>query len=261
MVYDPQLDLIGATENGLRDARPGQYLVEWLIPSLPPGSSEILEAEFNVLRANPRSTIVLTSRAAEGATSDKSFEFEIVPGAPPTPLSPSDRNAAPSLPPALPAPTIPRGPAPIPATPDFGGTAPVAPGQPTGPVRSDRVQYRLDVLDNPVRVGEPIRYSLRVVNDSDQPDGSVSIRFALPDGVSLSRAVQRQNPIAGEPRITAGLVYLPDIRSMRPGEVVDYDLVLVSNQPQTFPLDIEVVSQRNPNPNIDPNPEMVTVIQ
>tara|TARA_R110002049_G_scaffold27321_2_gene94361 strand:- start:635555 stop:638395 length:2841 start_codon:yes stop_codon:yes gene_type:complete len=260
MSYDPQLDLTGATERGLRDARSGQYLVEWLIPSLPPGSSEMLEAQFSVLRTNPRSTIVLTSRAAEGATADETFTFEIVQGAPPSPLSPSDRDAAPSLPPALPPPSIPSGPAPIPAAPELGGTAPVAPPLATTPTRSGKIQYRLDVMDNPVRVGEPIRYRLRVVNDSDRPDGWVGIRFVLPDGVSISRAVQRESPQAGEFTMKNGMAYLADIRTMRPGEEVNYELVLVSNQAQTFPLNVEIVSQNNPDPMINPNPEIVTVI-
>ena len=94
-------------------------------------------------------------------------------------------------------------------------------------------------MDNPVRVGEPIRYRLRVVNDSDQIDGMVSIRFQLPDGVSLSRAVVRESPRAGEFTMNAGMVYLADIRTMRPDEEVIYELVLVSNQAQTFPLNIE----------------------
>ena len=90
------------------ESRPGQYLLEWVIPNLPPQSSQILEGEFNVLRTNPRSTIVLNARSAEGATADESLVFEIVPGAPPSPLSPSDRGAAPSLPPALPPPVDPQ---------------------------------------------------------------------------------------------------------------------------------------------------------
>jgi len=259
MAYGPELDLIGATDQGLRDVRTGQYLIEWVIPNLPPDASEVLEAQFKVLRPSPRSTVVLTSRAAEGATSDRTFAFEIVSGAPPSPLSPSDR-AAPALPPVSPSPTLPEGPAPIPATPELGGTAPVAPPGATAPTTSGRIQYRLDVLDNPVRVGDPIRYRLRVVNDSPQPDGMVSIRFELPDAVQITRAVLRESPRAGEFDVNAGMVYLADIRTMRPGETVDYEIVLVSNQPQRFALNVEIVSQRHPAPIVNPNPEIVTVI-
>ena len=257
MAYDPQLQPTAMTRDVPFQSLPKQYLLEWVIPNLPPQSSQILEGEFDVLRINPRSTIVLTARAAEGATAEESFSFEIAAGAPRGPLSPSDRDAAPSLPPALPPPSIPSGPAPIPAAPGLGGTAPVAPPAAT---RSGRILYRLDVMDNPVRVGEPIRYRLRVVNDSDQTDGMVSIRFELPDGVSLSRAVVRESPRAGEFTINAGMVYLADIRTMRPDEEVNYELVLVSNQAQTFPLNVEIVSQNHPDPIINPNPEVVRVI-
>ena len=261
MVHDPQLEFSRSTEVGNRQRNPASNLIEWVLPSLAPGETQLLEAEFFVVRPTPRSTIILTSRAAEGATADKTFVFEVVPGAPPNPLSPSDRDVSPSLPPVQPTPSIPSGPAPIPSAPEFDGTAPVAPPTSTAPVRSGKIQYRLDVMDNPVRVGQPIRYRLRVVNDSDQPDSMVGIRFQLPSGVSLSRAVQTQSPKLGVPDIRSGFVYLPDIRTMRPGEEVDYELVLVSNQPQTFPINVEIVSQRHREPIINPNPEVVRVIQ
>ena len=260
MAYDTQLGPIGATGQWLQSAQSEKFLIEWLIPNLAPGATETLEANFNVLRPNPRSSIIVTSRSAEGAKSDKTFTFEIIQGAPPKPLSPSDRGVSPSLPPALPAPAIPQGPAPVPAPAELGGTAPVGPPANVSPVRSGRIQYRLDALDNPVRVGSDIRYQLAVVNDSDQPDSSVSIRFELPSGVQISRAVLRESPQANAFQINAGMVYLEDIRTMRPGESVAYEIVMTSNQPQTFALNVEVVSQRHPEPMIDPNPESVTVI-
>ena len=47
---------------------------------------------------------------------------------------------------------------------------------------------------------------------------------------------------------------------VRPDEEVVYELVLVSNQPQTFPLNIEIVSRNHPDPIMDRDPETVTVI-
>ena len=45
----------------------------------------------------------------------------------------------------------------------------------------------------------------------------------------------------------AGVVSLAYIRSMNPGESVKYELVLSSNQPQTFDLNLQVRSLRMPN--------------
>ena len=77
----------------------------------------------------------------------------------------------------------------------------------------------------------------------------MSIRFKLPDGVAVSRVRQRLSPELGQFRDQAGVIYLADIRTMRPGETVVYDLVLVSNQPkETLNLVVEAVSQRTPDP-------------
>ncbi len=65
-----------------------------------------------------------------------------------------------SFPPVLPPPIIPGGPAPIPAPGTAGAGLQPAPTAPAQPVRSERLQLALAVRDNPVRVNEPIRYTL-----------------------------------------------------------------------------------------------------
>jgi hypothetical protein len=112
------------------------------------------------------------------------------------------------------------------------------------PQLSERLQARLLGRDNPARMNAPIRYSLQIVNDSRERDGQVSIQFQLPPGVSLERVNPLTNPELSEYRVDAGVVSLAYIRSMDPGESVEYELVLISNQPQTFELTVRLRSQR-----------------
>lgn len=235
MVFDPQLQLSQATE-GADQARIGQNLVSWTVPTIEPGQTRILEGQFNVLRPNPRARVTLTAQSSEGITANTEFVFQIVDGSPPVQPEP------PPLPPAGPTPEVPGGAAPRPLQ---GAPPAVAPS--SGPQRSNRLQAYLLGLDNPVRVNAPIRYSLRIVNDSGERDGQVGIQFQLPDGVRLERVVPTTNPELSEYRVNAGIVSLAYIRSMEPGESVEYTLVLTSNLPQTFNLNVQIRSLRMPD--------------
>lgn len=244
MAFDPQLRLIAATE-GADQTRVSQYLVAWTIPTLAPGASEILEGQFEAISPNPRSQIVLTVASAEGASASDDFVTEILQGAPPA-AAPAP---APSLPPALAPPSIPGGPAPgstQPSAPQGSAApqtpAPAAPVQPAGALRLSLVNR-----DNPAAVGQAIRYALRVTNASNQPDSQVRVQFNLPSGVNVERVNQTRSPELGQFQSSAGVVYLTEIRSMRPGESIDYDIVLRSNQPQTFDLVVDAVSRLMPS--------------
>ncbi len=238
--YDPQLQLLQATE-GASEPRAGQNLIQWDVPTIQPGQRAVLEGQFRAMATNPQSRVRVSAVSRDGTSADAEHVFAIVAGAPPATV-PSG-PIAPPLPPATPAPSIPGGPGQLPPSPDSG---PVAPPLPSGSAKSDRVQVEIFGRDNPVRVGEPIRYTLRVTNDSDQNDGEVSVRFNLPPGVTVERVTQRLSPTGGEFEVSAGAIYLADIRSMRPNETVEYDIVMNSNQPQTFELNVESVSRRGP---------------
>jgi hypothetical protein len=247
--YDPQLRLVEATE-GSDTSRIGQYQIGWVIPQMPVGpdqrSAVLLEAKFVADQISPRSTIILTVESAEGARASDSFNFEIVPGlAPPAPPV-----TGPTLPPVQPQPTLPATPAPIPADPRLPQrTLPPAPppvAATESPQSTGSLSLSLLDRDDPVRVGQPIRYSLSVRNNSNQTDSSVGVRFRLPQGVELSRVVQRTAPGANQFRREGDFIILDDIRDLRPGEAVDYDLELVSNQPQTLELVVEAISRLVP---------------
>ncbi|NND98301.1 MAG: hypothetical protein HKN47_13330 [Pirellulaceae bacterium] len=254
MSHDPQLQLIRATTDGLDRSRMGQYLIAWDLPTLAPGDSRVYEAEVRAVGPNPRSQLILTAETAEGATANDSYNFEIVPSLSPS-MDPSAGGPAtgsnlqpPPLPPVQPSPTIPGGPAPIPDPSGSGAGGPSGPVGPAPNLRSGRLQLSLYARDNPVRVNDPIRYVLTVLNDSDVPDSQIQLRFALPPGVRVERVSQRRSPEMGQFRNEGGGVRaLEEIKTMRPGESIDYELVLSSNQPQTIDLTVEGISQQSPN--------------
>ncbi len=247
--FDSQLGLVRATE-GADNSRIGQYQIVWNVPEMPPApdakSTVLLEAEFEARQLNPRSKMVLTVSSAEGARAEDDFDFQINQGpvaAPPVPLGAT-------LPPASPTPTIPDSPAPIPASPP--AVPPAADSVNSGanavsPAIGNSLSLTLLDRDDPVRVGQPIRYSLSVRNNSSQPDSNVGLRFRLPAGVDVTRVAQRIAPrLPGFTR-EGDVVYLDEIRNLRPGETVDFDIVIVSNQPQSIEFTVESKSQLVPN--------------
>ncbi len=242
--FDPQLQLVQATE-GNNPSQIGQYQIGWVIPFMPvgpePRSTVVLEAVFQAHQINPQSRMILTVESAEGARASDSYVFEIQPGA----VAPVEPPTGPALPPVQPSPTIPTTPAPLPADPRVPQPAlPPAAADPAP--RGDTLALRLLDRDDPVRVGQPIRYALSVTNQSNQVDSAVGLRFQLPQGVELTRVVQRLAPGANQFRRENGVVYLDDIRDLRPGETIDFDIELVSNQPQQIQLMIEAVSRLMP---------------
>ncbi|MCA9140976.1 MAG: hypothetical protein KDB00_29595 [Planctomycetales bacterium] len=237
MVYDPQLQPIGATEQYMAQPRPGQYLIEWVIPRLEPETSEVLEAKFQAVGTNQRSNMVLTVDSDQGARASERVEFQILPSAviQPGPAPAPGGN----LPPASAPPGIP-GPLPIP----MPGPSPSAPGTaPRQPAEPKSLGLSISGPNAAVFVNQPIRYDLIVTNPSIEPDGNVSIRFNLPDGVDVLRVEQATSPDLGGFSRNGNLIYLKDIGTMRPGESIKYVIMLVSNQPQTYTITAEAVSR------------------
>lgn len=245
--FDPQLRLAKATE-GSDTSRLSQYQIVWTVPEMrvaPDATATVLlEGEFTAIQASARSTMILTVSSAEGARAEDTFNFQITPG----PAMPPPPAAGPSLPPISATPSIPTTPAPIPADPRTAAPSlpPAAsPSSPTGPIGTTLSLSLLD-RDDPVRVGQPIRYALSVTNNSSQFDGNVGIRFRLPSGVSVARVSQRLAPGGVGTRTEGDTVYLDDIRDLRPGETVNYDIELTSNQPMDLELVVEAVSRLMP---------------
>ena len=239
MINDPSLQAVEASV-GADTSRVGQNMISWTVPSISPGQQVTLEGRFNTPLPTPRARVAVTAESAEGARANTDLLVEVVNTA--SPIQPAPQ---PQLPPALPTPNVPGGAAPEP----LRGTPPSTTAPPaTGPVRSDRIQATLLERIDPVRVNDPIRYSLRVVNDSDQRDGQVGIEFPLPDGVFVERVNQTTHPELGQFTVgDDGIVRLADIGTMNPGEAIDYELTLSSNQPQTFDLDVLIRSARMPS--------------
>lgn len=239
MSFDGRLQVGEATTSGLDASRVAQRLLIWNLPSIAAGEEVKLEGRFTASAAGPGARISVNAQSAEGSTANADLVLQML--ASPVPSAPP---AAPQLPPVMPPPEVPGGAAPEPlrGAPPAGQTSP-----PSTPPPSGRLQASLLNTTNPVRVNDPIRYSLRLLNDSNQPDGQVAIQFVLPAGVFLERVNQRTHPELGEYRIGGdNVVRLADIPQLNPGEAVDYELMLSSNQPQTFELDVWIRSARVP---------------
>ncbi len=268
VTFDSSLQLIEATE-GSDMSRLSQFQIGWTIPAMPIGpdtrSSVLLEGKFLATRVAPQSLMILTVESAEGARASDSFQFQIIPGTPAAPAVPQSTpipQAAPQppslvpatpatptpptlLPPVSPPPTIPSAPAPIPAVPSF--STPALPSPPPGAVPTNTLSLSLLDRDDPVRVGEPIRYALAVQNTGGQPDGAVGLRFKMPPGVELTRVAQRYAPTTNQFRREGDTIYLEEIRDLRAGETIDYEIELVSNQPQQIQLTVEAISRLVPS--------------
>jgi hypothetical protein len=236
MVNDPQLQLQEATEEGRTQA--SGNLVIWSIPAISPGQAIPLEGRFIGSAPISAARVQLSAVSGEGVRANAEFAIAVVPT-----VQPTVPEVAPPLPPVTPSPGIPGGAAPQPLP--LQGV-PSQPTAPPLPARTDSIQLDLFGRDNPVAVGNPIRYALSITNDSDEGDSQVSIQFQLPDGVEVVRVNPRTNPELGQFQNNAGVITLAPIRTMNPGERVDYELVLRSNQPQSFNLDVQARSLRRP---------------
>nr|WP_286177481.1 hypothetical protein [Rhodopirellula sp. JC639] len=127
--------------------------------------------------------------------------------------------------------------------PDQGPAPRPAPGQPAEP---QALGLSITGPNAAVFVNQPIRYDLKVTNPSSQPDGNVSIRFNLPEGVDVIRVTQPLSPELGEFSPNGGYIYLKDIGTLRPFESIDYLILLTCNQPKTFTITAEAVSRGKP---------------
>jgi hypothetical protein len=246
MTYDPQLIPRQATVD-FPSNTDTPYMIAWTIAELPPGETAVLEGEFEAQSESARSQFVFAAESDEGARGRDTTDVRVFPGnTPERPLV-----APPTLPPVLNPPSIPGGP----------GTPPPSnqPSQPASPfdsrgndpnANSGRLNgnLRLDLFQRDIspRVGDLIRYSISLTNATNQIDNAVQIAFDLPPGVSIERLTQTTSPELG--RFTRGgnTLYFEEIRSIKPGETIDYELVLRSNQPQTYNLVIEAVSRNFP---------------
>jgi len=238
MSYEPQLVPEQATVDFPRNFdKP--YLIEWTIPELPAGETAVLEGEFAAQGPSQNSRFIFAAESVEGARGSDSTSIQIFPNnTPNVPLT-----APPVLPPARTPPTIPGGPGTPPPV-----SRPPPPTSPSDREPRDQGTLRLDVLQRDIspRVGDPIGYSIRLNNDTNRIDNAVQIAFDLPNGVSVERLTQTQSPELGRITRRGNTIYFEEIRSIKPGETIDYELVLKSNQPQTYDLLLEAVSRNFP---------------
>lgn len=236
--FPVQMQLLQATE-GADQSRIAQSNVSWTVPLIEPGKEVVLEAQFSPQTPATNVQVRLSAVSFEGVSTKADALMQITAGN----VAPGN-GAPPVLPPNQGTAPLSGGGNSLPLQGDPNASPPVLPG---GSTAAGKLKVQLFGRDNPARATEPIRYALRIVNESSQADGQVAIQFRLPVGVRLVRVSPLTNPELGERRVDDGLVSLAYIRSMKPGEAVDYEIVLNSNQPQTFDLEVLVRSTRVPN--------------
>ena len=242
MTYSAEVQLDQATE-GADQSRIAQNVVSWSIPRLEAGQSATREGQFKVMRPSRKARIMLQVTCDEQTSANTDFLYEIINVTPPPLTAPQTE-----LPPVLTAPVVPN--APSSAAPSFplqgslNPSAPAVPVAPPVPQRTERLQMKLVALDNPARVTQPIRYRMTIINDSVERDGQVEMQFKLPPGVRLRSANPITNPEANSFSVNVDTVILTPIRSINPGGTAEYQIVVESNQPQTFDFTVQARSQR-----------------
>ncbi|KLU05291.1 Conserved repeat domain protein [Rhodopirellula islandica] len=216
------------------------YVIAWTIPEIAPGQTVVLETEFEAQTTAQGSRIVFSAESNEGATNSVSDNVQIFAAAPSNaPLTPG-----PTLPPVSPSPNIPGGAGTPPADPNAGQSTPI-PGNNT-PARAGVLRLQVLQRDVSPRIGDPIRYAIAITNDTDLLDSQVQIHFDLPPGVIVERLVQTKSPELEGLTRSGNTVYFTEIKTMKPGETIDYELVLRSNQAQDFNLILEAESRNVP---------------
>jgi Domain of unknown function DUF11 len=241
-VFDPQFIPQGATE-GADTSQAVNNVVTWTIPRIDPGNKVELEVNLVPGDVSPSARVSTQAESGEGSRGEDVVRVRIE-----SPTSPSDNSnpRSPDLPPVSPTPEVPGGPAPLRGTPPSTALPP----PPARDNRSGQLVTSLVNIDNPVGVNDPIRYQLEITNDSDARDGQIDIQFDLPAGVKVVRVVPLTNPEVNTFDFNANKITLPYIRVLDPGETAEMILVLSSNQPQTFDLNVAVRSLNDPNGRI-----------
>ena len=258
IAYPAQLRLMQATQ-GADQTLVQQRQIAWNLLQVNPGQQVVLEAQFDAIFPANQIESVLQVRASVGDALDDTQVMTIRPQGTEAPnLGASSAGEfgqgeagsgnVPNLPSgsSLPLRGNPSeqgngvGSGDALSGPSIGNLVP--PPETEATAVSGELQVSLFGRDNPVSVGAPIRYRLTIVNDSGQRDSDLMIQFRLPDGVRLDRVSRSTNPEVGEFQIGAGSIATASVPSLEPGERLDYEIVMIGNQPQTFDLTISVKS-------------------
>lgn len=258
IAYPAQLQLKQATQ-GADQTLVQQRQIAWNLLQLNPGQQVVLEAQFDTVFPVNQVESVLQVGANVG---DPLLEKQLMT------IRPSGGNTAPGGGVNVETPAIPSGSSSVPndgptlplrgnalnqddastLTPDAipSNTPENSNGSETlaGEAVSGQLQVSLLARDNPATVGAPIRYRLKIINDSSERDSDLTIQFRLPDGVRLDRVSRSTNPNVGEFQIGAGALATASVPSIEPGEQLDYEIVLIGNLPSTFDFTIGVKSYR-----------------
>ncbi len=120
---------------------------------------------------------------------------------------------------------------------------PSSPGSPNGqPARSGAWRMVLVESDDPVILGETMRYFLSIRNEQNVADKNIRIRLTRPDGIALTVTSGGVTiPVQEDPN-DRRVVILPPINFVRAGERLDYTLIVTPQVLQQMTFGAALVS-------------------
>ena len=97
-------------------------------------------------------------------------------------------------------------------------------------------------------VGEDVPYIITIENTSTVPDDTVKVRVRIGDGMEYINLQRRTSGTLEPPQFGPnGIIDLPIINYLRPGERITYQLTLRPRLPGTAEVRVEAASRLAPN--------------
>jgi uncharacterized repeat protein (TIGR01451 family) len=198
--------------------------VVWVIPRLEVGQSATREVEIEGTNSPGEGQWIMALSSEQGASVTRSVRVRVLPAQPATSILP------PEQPPRTPV---------LPDRQDPGLGSSVLPNSGFGP-GTDNLKINLIDTTDPVVVGEPIRYTLSILNEGNNPVDGVQVRVRYPEMLKFGsmEGVQPSFPMAG-------VMDLPTINTLRGGELITRRFAFESPVAQVVALTVEVTARRS----------------
>ncbi|MBX3423856.1 MAG: hypothetical protein KF752_20050 [Pirellulaceae bacterium] len=217
------LDFIGVDVNNqstVRSDGEGRWL--WKPADMLPGQgSEVIRQLWVQVRAragSPSAQISVQASSDEGVGAQAVGQTRVVTG---------DTISPPVLPPS--------------GQPNAPSVLPQTQESTQSPAATGALAISINHFNDPTLVGRQIRYGLRVVNNSNSPNHRVHVEMMRPDGARLVGITTREGQEL-QANFRDNRVLLPIVEYMRPGEELNYIIVLISDIPQQMQVLARVYS-------------------
>ncbi len=227
-----------------REARPAATPiaggVEWQVTYLAPGTQATVMIRADAASAHARACARAVATSAEGVRGEREFCVEIAgPQGSPSgsagpeitpPVLPPDNPGPPNTPPVLPPGTIP-------ATPQY---------QPPASASGRELSLQVTQPGSPFgSLPGELTYVIDVGNQSTRTHNSVQLRVALPQGTEYLRGQMPPGIGAQTDNSNPQQLNFQPVQSLRPGERLQFQIVVRQTGPTIGPLRADVSSQED----------------